>query len=157
MPKRTRPYRDSLLEDLQDPLEAAAYLNAAIEDSEEMFLIALRDVAEAHQMSKVAAEAGVARETMYRMLSRSGNPRYANLSGVLKAIGVRMSFAPAVTPIDATPGRPGTTSRNAIGNLGGVGLQCGAKNKGPLSELASVNGMPGHNAGAMYSQQLAGV
>ena len=54
MPKRTRPYRESLLEDLQDATEASQYLNAALEDSEEMFLVALRDVAEARQMAKVA-------------------------------------------------------------------------------------------------------
>ena len=92
MPKRTRPYRESLLEDLQSPKEAAQYLNAAMEDSPEMFLIALKDVAEARDIPKVAAEAGVARETVYRMLRRSGNPRYGNLIGILRAIGVRMRF-----------------------------------------------------------------
>ena len=92
MPKRTRPYRESLLKDLQSPKEAAQYLNAAMEDSPEMFLIALKDVAEARDIPKVAAEAGVARETVYRMLRRSGNPRYGNLIGILRAIGVRMRF-----------------------------------------------------------------
>jgi len=92
MPKRTRPYRRSLLEDLQSPKEAVQYLNAAMEDSPEMFLIALKDVAEARDIPKVAAEAGVARETVYRMLRRSGNPRYGNLIGILRAIGVRMRF-----------------------------------------------------------------
>ena len=92
MPKRTRPHRESLLKDLQSPKEAAQYLNAAMEDSPEMFLIALKDVAEARDIPKVAAEAGVARETVYRMLRRSGNPRYGNLIGILRAIGVRMRF-----------------------------------------------------------------
>jgi len=92
MPKRTRPYRESLLEDLQSPKEAAQYLNAAMEDSPEMFLMALKDVAEARDIPKVAAEAGVARETVYRMLRRSGNPRYGNLIGILRATGVRMRF-----------------------------------------------------------------
>ena len=55
MPKRTRPYRESLLEDLQSPKEAVQYLNAAMEDSPEMFLIALKDVAEARDIPKVAA------------------------------------------------------------------------------------------------------
>src|ERR1039458_9549543 len=76
MPKRTRPYRESLLEDLQDATEASQYLNAALEDSEEMFLVALRDVAEARQMAKVAESAGVARESVYRMLTTTGNPTY---------------------------------------------------------------------------------
>ena len=45
MPKRTTAFHDDLLADLADPQEGACYLNAASEDSEEMFLVALRDVA----------------------------------------------------------------------------------------------------------------
>jgi probable addiction module antidote protein len=94
MPKRTRDYRESLMVDLKDSSEAAEYLNAALEDSDEMFLIALRDVAEALGMSSVAAEAGVAREAMYRMLSGRGNPTYTNLRSILTAIGVRPRLEP---------------------------------------------------------------
>jgi probable addiction module antidote protein len=101
MPKRTRPYRESLLEDLQDPREAAEYLNAAMEDSDEMFLVALRDVAEARQMSAVAEGAGVAREALYRMLSAKGNPTYSSLLGVLRAVNLRFQF---VAPGHRRPG-----------------------------------------------------
>ena len=52
IPRRTTSFRDDLLADLADPNEAATYLKAALEDSEEMFLVALRDVAEAKQMAK---------------------------------------------------------------------------------------------------------
>jgi len=88
MPKRTTAYHDTLLEDLKDPTEAAHYLTAAMNDSEDMFLVALRNVAEAHQMSKVAGKAGVSRESLYRMLTRSGNPTYRNLFGILRALDV---------------------------------------------------------------------
>ena len=45
MSKASRPYKQSLLEDLKDPQEAAAYLTAALEDgSPDVFLLALRDV-----------------------------------------------------------------------------------------------------------------
>lgn len=91
MPKRTREYRDSLLEDLRDPAEAAEYLNAALEDSNEMFLLALRDVAEARQLAKVAEEAGIARESIYRSLARRGNPTLSTLLGVLRAVGLRIA------------------------------------------------------------------
>jgi probable addiction module antidote protein len=90
MPKRTRDYRIGLLEELRDPDAASHYLNAALEDSEEMFLVALRDVAEARQMARVAEDAGVAREALYRMLRETGNPRYSSLTGILKALGLRM-------------------------------------------------------------------
>lgn len=94
MPKRTRDYRTGLLEDLRDPREAAEYLNAALEDSDEMFLTALRDVAEARQMTKVAQGAGVSRESLYRMLHKSGNPRYSSLAGVLKTLKLKISIEP---------------------------------------------------------------
>jgi probable addiction module antidote protein len=98
MPKRTVNFREQLLEDLANPEEAAQYLNAAAEDSEEMLLIALRDIAEAKQMAHVAERAGVAREALYRMLNKSGNPTYNSLRGVLHALGIRMCFAPVEKP-----------------------------------------------------------
>ena len=91
MPKRTREYRPWLLEELSNPREAAGYLNAAISDSPEMFLVALRNVAEARQMAKIADGAGVARESLYRTLSKAGNPRLSTLSGILKALGLRIT------------------------------------------------------------------
>ena len=42
-----KSYRAELLKQLKDPIEAAEYLNACMSDSEEVFLLALRDVVEA--------------------------------------------------------------------------------------------------------------
>ena len=92
MTRKTRSYRDSLLEDLSDPTEAALYLNAALDDSLEMFLVALKDVAQARQMSDVAKEAGIQRETLYRCLSERGNPTLDTLTGVLAALRLRLSI-----------------------------------------------------------------
>jgi len=99
MPRRTRSFRDQLLKDLADPAEAAHYINAALgdsaeEDSQEMLLVALRDVAESWRMSAVANEAGVSRESVYRMLSKHGNPTYRSLAGILKALDLRLSVSP---------------------------------------------------------------
>lgn len=88
--KRTRNYREGLLESLADPKEAAYYLDAALEESNGVFLRALRDVAESRQMSDVARKAGVARESLYRMLSASGNPTLNSLSAVLSGVGLRL-------------------------------------------------------------------
>ncbi len=100
MPKRTRDYRETLLKDLQNPTEAASYVNAALEESEEMFLRALRDVAEASQMARVAEAAGIARESIYRMLTDKGNPTYSSLVGILRAVGLKVAIEPeeAQTP-----------------------------------------------------------
>jgi probable addiction module antidote protein len=79
------------LERLKDVDESIAYLNAALEESDEDFLIALRDVAEAHGIASIASSAGVRRESVYRMLSGSGNPTFSNLTGILKAIGMSIA------------------------------------------------------------------
>jgi len=97
MPGKTTSYHDRLLEDLQDPQEAAHYLNAVIEDrSEPLFLLALRDIAESRQMAKVAEAAGVQRETIYRMLSETGNPRLSSLWDLFPALGLRIRFDPII-------------------------------------------------------------
>jgi probable addiction module antidote protein len=89
-------YKTDLLVDLKSLDYCAKYLRAAIADSPEAFLVALRDVAEAQQgMTKLASAAGVNRENLYRMLSGRGNPRLENLKAVLDAIGLQIEFVPA--------------------------------------------------------------
>jgi probable addiction module antidote protein len=89
---RSRPYKTGLHERLQDPEHVAAYLNAAGKESQDVFLLALRDVAEAHKISKVALAAGVNRETLYRTLSARGNPTFTTLESILAAVGVELHY-----------------------------------------------------------------
>lgn len=92
MSKASRPYKDGLLKSLKDPNEAAAYLTAALEDgSPDIFLLALRNVAEAHGMTNVAQGAQLNRVSMYRMLSDKGNPQLSSLSAVLQQLGLRLA------------------------------------------------------------------
>jgi probable addiction module antidote protein len=85
-------YASGLIQDLADPEEAAAYLNAALEDGDqEIFLLALRNVAEARGMSTVARQARLNRENLYRILSPAGNPQLANLNALLRSVGLRLS------------------------------------------------------------------
>lgn len=85
-------YVDGLRERLKDPANAAAYLDAALEESDqEVFLLALRDVAEARGLSVVAQDAQLNRENLYRMLSRDGNPQLASLNALLKSMGLRLA------------------------------------------------------------------
>lgn len=92
MSKPSRPYRESLLNSLKDPEEAAAYLTAALEDgAPDVFLVALRNVAEAHGMTNVAEGAQLNRVSMYRMLSEKGNPQLSSLSAVLRQLGLRLA------------------------------------------------------------------
>jgi probable addiction module antidote protein len=89
---RSRPYKIGLHERLRDPEYVAAYLNAAGKESQEVFMLALRDVAEAHKIGKVALAAGVNRETLYRTLSARGNPTFATLESILQAVGVELHY-----------------------------------------------------------------
>ena len=95
MPKRTIPYEDILYQDLQDPKEAAAYLNAALaDDSEkgsETFLLALRDVAKARGIGRLAQETHLSRESLYRTLSRKGNLRFSTLETTLESVGLKLT------------------------------------------------------------------
>lgn len=84
MPKRA--YAVGLRERLQDRDYAKEYVNAAARDSLESFLLALRDVAEARNMSRVAESARVNRENMYRMLSKRGNPRLKSLRAITESL-----------------------------------------------------------------------
>jgi probable addiction module antidote protein len=89
---RSRPYKTGLNERLKVPEHVAAYLNAAAKESQDVFMLALRDVAEAHKISKVATAASVNRETLYRTLSARGNPTFATLESILKAVGIELYY-----------------------------------------------------------------
>jgi probable addiction module antidote protein len=88
------PYRDELLKSLKDPEEAAHYLSACLQDEDpRVFLMALRDVADAHGgMGILSRDTHLNRESLYRMLSRSGNPSLETLTAVLRAVGLRLSI-----------------------------------------------------------------
>ena len=72
---------------------AVEYLKAALEDDDEprVLLIALRHIAQAQGIAKVAKAAGIERESLYRVLSPRGNPRLSTLVAVTKAIGLRLT------------------------------------------------------------------
>jgi probable addiction module antidote protein len=89
---RSRSYKIGLNERLRDPEHVAAYLNAAAKESQDVFMLALRDVAEAHKISRVAVAAGVNRETLYRTLSARGNPTFTTLESILEAVGVEFHY-----------------------------------------------------------------
>lgn len=92
-------YDEFLLEQLRDPELAAEYLTAAAEEgSPKLFLIALRNVAEAHGgISAIADATQLNRQTMYRTLSSDGNPTLSTLLVILRAVGLNLTFRPSIT------------------------------------------------------------
>lgn len=92
MKSTSTSYEAGLKEDLANPQEAAAYLNAALEDgSQDGFLMALRDVADAKGITEVTEESTVNRENVYRILTENGNPRLSSLSGMLETMGLKLA------------------------------------------------------------------
>ena len=91
---KSRSYEKNLREALIDPVEAAEYLKAALEDGDPgVFLLALKDVAASNGgMAEVAKKAQLNRENLYRMLSASGNPRINSLNTLLHALGMKLSI-----------------------------------------------------------------
>ena len=87
---RTTPY--DVAEHLRTPQEMAAYLDAWLEDAPDDaagIAKALGDIARAKGMSQVAKDAGLSRESLYRALSADGNPSFATVLRVARALGVR--------------------------------------------------------------------
>lgn len=87
-------YQAWLIESLKNPAEAAGYLNAAMEEGDpSLFLLALRNVAEAHGgLLKLSQKTKLNRVNLYRMLSRQGNPEINSLAKLLDAMGFRLAI-----------------------------------------------------------------
>jgi probable addiction module antidote protein len=89
---------EALIRELRDnPRFAVEYLRAALEEDGEprVLLIALRRVVQARGIAKIAKTAGVERESLYRALSKHGNPRLSTLAAVTKAVGLRLTVEAA--------------------------------------------------------------
>lgn len=83
---------------LKNPREAAAYLNAVLEeDDQELFLKALRKVAEAQGgLGKLAARTRLSRVGLYKALSAKGNSEFRTVGSLLSAFRLRLAIHPAV-------------------------------------------------------------
>lgn len=90
---KTKTVAYDVAEQLRTPEEMAAYLDAwLVEAPEDAAGIAraLGDIARAKGMSQVARDAGLSRESLYKALSANGNPSFATVLKVARALGVRL-------------------------------------------------------------------
>jgi len=84
---RTRPW--DAADHLESDEDIVAYLEAAFEDGDPALIAAaLGDIARARGMTKVAADAGLGRESLYKALSPNGNPELATVLKVMQALGL---------------------------------------------------------------------
>jgi probable addiction module antidote protein len=89
---RTKTGAYDVSEQLRTPEEVAAYLDAWLAEAPEDaagIARALGDIARAKGMTQVARDTGLSRESLYKALSESGNPTFATVLKVAKALGVR--------------------------------------------------------------------
>ena len=94
-PKSVR-YQDYLIDTLQDPKEAAGYLNAALEGGDiNVFLLALQNVIQAQGgISALSEKTKKSRTSLYKTVSEKGNPYLKNANDLLYAMGMHFSIVP---------------------------------------------------------------
>lgn len=92
--KRMGDYQKELIKSLKDPKESIAYLNAALMDEDpRIFLIALKNVIEAHGgVSSISRKCKLNRENLYRMLSEKGNPEIKSVYKLLNSLGLQLAI-----------------------------------------------------------------
>jgi len=106
--RKTRTTSYDVAEHLRTPEEMAAYLDAWLEEAPDDaagIARALGDIARAKGMTQVARIAGLSRESLYRALSAEGNPSFATILKVTRALGVRLHAEVAEGGARAQPGQ----------------------------------------------------
>ncbi len=74
--------------------DIAHYLEAVFEDGDpSLVAAALGDVARAKGMAQIAKAAGLGRESLYKALSPEGNPEFATVLKVMRALGLKLKVA----------------------------------------------------------------
>lgn len=81
---------------LETEEQIAAYLDAALAEGDPALIaVALGNIARARNMSQLARDTGLTREGLYKALSGTGNPSFATVMKVARALGIRFQAVPA--------------------------------------------------------------
>ena len=90
----TKPWDAS--EYLKNEQDIIDYLDAAAETGDPTLMqAAIGDVAKARGMGQIAEAAGVGRESLYKSLSKDGNPSFQTIAKVVQALGGRLTIQAA--------------------------------------------------------------
>jgi len=83
-------------EHLRTREDMAAYVACALEEGDPALIAAaLGDIARAQGMTKIAKQTGLGRESLYKTLSREGNPELATVLKVFSSVGLKLKAVPA--------------------------------------------------------------
>jgi probable addiction module antidote protein len=78
----------------EDPRALASAINRALQSGNPSTVAeVLGEIARNRGMTQLAKDAGLARESLYRALSASGNPEFATVFRVLNSLGLRLTVA----------------------------------------------------------------
>jgi len=92
MPRKTKKW--DAADSLKTKEDIAAYLDAVLEDGDHRLLkAALGDIARSTGMTELAAATGLGRANLYKALSPKGNPEFATVAKVIRALGLRLTVA----------------------------------------------------------------
>lgn len=87
---------DDSAEYLETEEDMAAHLEAALEAGDSALVAqALGNIARARGMTQIARETGLSRESLYKALSPKGNPEFATVLKVVRALGIKLHAEPA--------------------------------------------------------------
>ena len=97
MTLKTAPFDAAEVLDTEEAIEE--FIAAAFETGDTAFIAkCLGIVARARNMSRLAEEIGMSRPALYRALSGKGNPEFATIAKVMRALGLKLA------PVKARPG-----------------------------------------------------
>jgi probable addiction module antidote protein len=88
---KTKTRTWDVAEHLETVEDMAAYLEAALEEGDPALVAAaMGDIARAKGITQIARETGLGRESLYKALSPEGNPEFATVLKVVRALGLRL-------------------------------------------------------------------
>lgn len=96
MPLKTKRWDSAHYLETDDDIQS--YLDAVLEeggDDPAFVMHALGVIARAKNMSQLARDTGLTREGLYKALSEEGNPTFATVTKIAKALGLQIRFESA--------------------------------------------------------------
>lgn len=93
-PSKIKTRKWDMAEHIKTEEDVVAYLDAAFEDGDPALVAAvLGDIARSRGMAKIARKTGLGRESLYKALSKKGNPEFLTVLKVVQALGLRLKLA----------------------------------------------------------------
>lgn len=89
-----------VVDHLKTDADMALYLEACFEESDPALIVAaLGDIARARGMAQLARDTGISREGLYKALSAEGNPEFATVMKIVKALNLTLTVVPTPQPV----------------------------------------------------------